>query len=161
MNLKKVALILLLAMLLGIGVASAKILTNQDKFTGGTRYTSYNDNLKGVSSIGLHKIIDNQNVNYELNVSAYALPKENFSKEYAEIKVGQNLAIKAEVKAVRLLPTLNYMSTDIKISDEAIQQILESERVALKLYVENGTPIVFVLPDNVLAEWKEVIATEK
>lgn len=52
-------------------------------------------------------------------------------------------------------------SVTYSLGQEDVDKIFIANRVAFKLTQNNGSQFVYVLPDDVLSEWKRVIATEK
>lgn len=161
---RRIAFFLLLIMIMGMAVASSEIRHGIDNFTGGKRYTSGNY-LANQEWIGLRKLIDGNIVTYEALFSEEELKNTKFSSNSGEIKIDDNPVDMVVIKDISSNPTINngisFIRLTALITVEQVERIKNANRVALKFYKVNGNPAVIVLPDTVLAEWKEVIATEK
>jgi hypothetical protein len=163
--LKKIALILTLAILLGMAVANAEIRRGTDKFSGGNVIGSYSNISDTVDSIVLFKIVTPTSVEYAISARKSTVKEYAFSKTFLELKVDNEISHKIEVQEVLSLPTdkpfINWNSVKAPVSLEIIDQIKNGKRVALRFQVIGGYSPVVVLPDEVLVEWQQVIATEK
>jgi hypothetical protein len=174
MNLKKVALVLSLLILLGIGTASAEITRGEDTFTGGVRIRSYIEIEKPIQTLSFIKIVGDGFTGYEMSATrkTYDMPemrrigiKESFVKTNIEINIDGVSSHSIGVQNLTLNPTNNsYIFTSgikVVIPNDVSDKFKDAKRIALKFPIEDGTSLVYVLPDAVLAEWKEVINTEK
>ena len=163
-DLKKIVLILALIMLL-TPVASAEVARGIDSFTGGTRVGSYSNVKDAVDSISLVKIISPGLVEYEISAGKRSTKEFLLSKTFIDIKIDNYTSHSIEIKKVELIPTdspfVHSSYVDAPISNEIVDEIKTAKRVALRFQTANGHSLVLVLPDTVLAEWKEVINTEK
>ncbi|SDN23116.1 hypothetical protein SAMN04488502_11525 [Dendrosporobacter quercicolus] len=151
-------------MLLGISIVYAEIREGRDQFTDGKWRTSGNF-LDNQQWIGLRKISDGEVTKYEILFSEKELKYVKFSEKSGEIKIDDKPVSQLQVGAVSSRPALSsglsHLSLTITVSSEQIKSIETAQRVALKFRKTDGTSTVLVLPDAVLAEWKEVINTEK
>lgn len=59
---------------------------------------------------------------------------------------------------MRIVGEYLYM-LDYQIPKEVIEKLQTANRVALRFTQNSGSTFVYVLPDEVLAEWKQVINT--
>lgn len=168
MNLKKVALVLLLIMFIGLTVVSAEIRRGKDEFTNGSIIGSYiNVNTSGViDGISLTKTVTSNSSEYTIIAKNTTLKEFAFAKTFIEIRIDENLTHKIDVEKVSSTrvpsSSVDYrFSVVVPANEQIINELKGAKRVALRFQcVDNFSP-VYVLPDNVLAEWKEVIATEK
>lgn len=165
--LKRIFLLSIMFLFLCGSIADAEIIKGKDDFTGGkTCYSTYK--FSSDESICFTKIYDKNLENYELEFWKKSLLGENYARIPIEIKVDDNPIQKIEVKEINSLPTDPFsrtapvvISNKADISQSIIGDIKDSRRVALKAYKDKYSPVIVVLPDTVLAEWKEVIETEE
>ncbi|HML33858.1 hypothetical protein [Sporomusa sphaeroides] len=161
---KRIALVLVLIILTGTMVVSAEIRTGTDSFTGGSRYTSGNY-LDDEKWVGLRKIIDGDKMLYELLFSEKDLKHVKFTQDNGEIKIDNNPINSIIIKETSSMPTINSALSHIRLSAtislEQIEPIKNANRVAFRFCKTDGTTSIIILPDAVLAEWKDVINTEK
>lgn len=79
-----------------------------------------------------------------------------------EVKIDETI-YKANVVETKDYKDLYYGVGDLvcesQLPEEAIEPLKSAEKVALRYHRENGYRDVVELPDDVLAEWKEVINT--
>lgn len=147
------------------GLASAEIESGLDKFTNNKEYfTIYEAGYK--ESVGFTKIIDTTplcKITFSKNV-----PDENrYTGKYAEIKIDNGLVENLEIVENTSMKTGIYKSSGdfiwckALVPQDTVNRLLNAKRVALKVYLEKSPADIYVLPDSVLAEWKEVIATEE
>jgi hypothetical protein len=156
------ALIILLSAL----PASAEIRHGRDEFTNGTVIGSYINVADVIDSIFLVKTVTSNSSEYEIGAKSKTLKDFAFAKTFIEVKIDENPTHKIEVKGVSStrVPSsmVTYWFTVVApANNQIISEIKLAKRVALRFQrVDNYSPI-YVLPDAVLAEWKEVIAAEK
>lgn len=161
---KKIALMLTLAMLLSMAVANAEITRGKDTFTNDIRISSVSNEVPSLQWIGFYKILGNNSIRQEIRVAAYSYPYRLFSSDYAELKIDEGPIYKLSVSNSKFTPITNtkiYIFSTLEVKDEIAEKIRDAKRIELRLYRDNGSSFVMILPDNVLAEWKEVIALEK
>lgn len=165
MSLKKIALVLCLTILLGMGIASAKITRGFDDFTGGMTINSgtIGEPLR-LKNLYFSKIVNTNPIQYEIQVVRETYRGNAFANTFIEIKIDDYPAYQITVKESNVIPLVNkndiYSDITVSVPYDIVQKIKDAKRIALKLPTGTG-PFVYVLPDNVLAEWKEVIAMEK
>lgn len=162
---KRVAFFLALIMVLGIAVVNAEIRQLKDDFSGSTKIVSYTALERPVDSLSLIKITG---TNPKYSVFAKLKSSKEFSlvKTFWDLKIDDKVPVQLDVRVggVMVASDNRYMivsSATVDISDSLINDIKNAERVALRFQTEGGYTPVYVLPDAVLAEWKEVINTEK
>jgi len=161
-------------MLFGIAVAHAEITRVKDTFTGGHQIRSYVSVEKPVQTLSFIKIVGDGFTTYEMSATrrTYDMPemrrmgiKEAFAKTNVEVNIDGISSYSIDIQNLTLKPTANsYIFTSgikMVISNEISDKIKDAKRIALRFPIEDGTSIVYVLSDSVLAEWKQVIATEK
>ena len=163
---KRIALILVLIMLLGAMVASAEITRGKDSFTGGVTvnaYSSAGDSSK-LKALYFTKIIETEPVEYELQATRISFRDFILQNMPVEIKIDSHDTQRLKVKEASSMPLVNdsevYSDVTVTIPIDLISQINGSNRIALRFQTASGS-YIYVLPDAVLAEWKEVIAAEK
>lgn len=164
---KKLALLFICFMFVGGSFCSAEIVENKDNFTGGKLLISNTscklDMENKLKWFSLYKNINHNNVSYKLKASVTTYDKFTLSENKAEISLDTGNVFFLEVINRRDIPidSKHNVAVNYEISQEVIQGIRESNRVALRFTQNNGSQFVYVLPDSVLAEWKQVIATKE
>lgn len=86
-----------------------------------------------------------------------------YSKKDVQIKIDNdifNLKV-AEITFNNYGYSRKSISSKVEVSHEVAGKLLTSQKVAMRIYFENGKMHTFDIPENVLAEWKQVIAMEK
>ncbi len=157
---------LLCFMVFSVGVCSAEIFQRQDEFTGGnTIRSNYDIKLEEqLEWLSFYKNITKKTIRYGINADLMSFSR-NFGLSDKVIRFNidgdytydllvlnwQEMKISADY-----LYMLNY-----SVPLEAVDKLKNANRVALRFTRNNGFQFVYVLPDEVLAEWKQVIATEK
>lgn len=163
---KKIALILVLVMLLGMATASAEITRGIDDFTGGNRINSstVTANPSQLKQLVLRKLVAGKNSYYEIWGERLTTKNFLFKDTFFEIKIDSSPVINIDVKEASSMTYMDgpnmFSWVTVPISPDIIEQIKGATRVALRFQINAGD-FVYVLPDAVLAEWKQVIATEK
>lgn len=144
--------------------SSAQIVCRTDSFDGSEKVYSVQENVGGVASLSLIKINEKNSIRFQVDVATDRLKKYNFSKEYAEIKIND------AVYKMNIIRTREYKETDYglypiysrsELSSEAVEALKSAQKVVLRYHRENGYQDLIEVPDSVLVEWKQVIATEK
>lgn len=163
---KKITLVLALIMLLGMSVTSAEIGRGTDDFDGSQWVTSGTVLNSNGEWIGFQRKTIGAEKEYYISLASKAFSYIKFAKEDAEIKIDDHPVGKMKIKEVSSMPApldskMSYIDVKSVVPMEIVQQIKTAKRVAVKFYRENSVPEVYVLPDAVLAEWKEVINMEK
>ncbi|WP_434132767.1 hypothetical protein KIAC18_000298 [Sporomusa sphaeroides] len=163
---KRIALILVLIMVLGMAVASAEITQGKDKFTGGNKINSVTEtsNPSELKQLVLRKIITGNSPSYELWGERFTTKNFLFKKTFLEMKIDDTPIISINVKETSAMTYMDgpnmFSWVTVPISSDIVEQIKIANRIALRFQTASGS-YVYVLPDAVLAEWKEVIAAEK
>lgn len=162
---KQIVLIFSLVMLLGIGPISAEILSGTDDFSQERWYKSSNFIQSDKEWVGLYKVFESNAVRYGILYSEEAMKQIKFSQKQADFKIDESIIKQVDVTKVSFTPTLttgiNRIGINVIAPLDLIEQIKTAKNVSMRFYKENGAPVVLILPEPVLAEWKEVIATEK
>lgn len=165
-DLKKVAFILSLVMLLGIGQAGAEITRGEDKFTGSSTINSW---AKGTDSSQLKSLYFRKYVNtsplaYEIEASKITFRDFIFLGTFLELKIDNNPVQQLPIKEAKQMSLVResdiYSSIIVPVPKTTVEEIGKATRIALRFQTASGS-YVYVLPDAVLTEWKEVINTEK
>lgn len=162
---KRIVFLLVLVCLVGVCSDSyAKIHRNVDSFSENIGLSSYNE-LDSIDSLQFYKIIKkNSGKEYSLLLDSNTrAERQLYSKEDAQIKIGGNIyplkVIRTEYKK------FDYADDSAKVEVEIPQDIIEklenTEKVSIRFFAEKGYDRTIDVPDSVLAEWKQVIATEK
>lgn len=162
---KRIAIIVILIMLSGISVVSAKIGRGTDSFDGSVSIASSNS-TEVDGWLSFRKKTSNTNTEYFISSSLKTLSYIKFSKEDTEIKINDQPVQKLTVKEVSSMPSpldspMSFIDVTVLVPNELAQQIASAQRIAIRIHKENSAPYVYVLPDSVLAEWQEVINAEK
>ncbi len=152
-------------MLWGVTVVDAKIGRGIDDFDGSVSIASSNS-IEADSWLSFRKKISDTSIEYFITSSSKTLRYINFSKEDAEIKINDLSIQRIPVKEVSSIPSpmnsqMSFINVTISVPAELVQQMASAQRLAVRIYKENSPPYVYVLPDPVLAEWQQVINTEK
>jgi hypothetical protein len=163
--LKKIVLILALLMLLGTMVTSAEITRGKDSFTGAVTINSgVHGNASELESLYFRKIPQLKNVDYQVQATRTTFKDFIFTDTFMEIKIDDNPVQQLSVKEAKKMSLVResdiYSSVTIVVPPDLIPKINEASRIALRFQTASGS-YVYVLPPTVLAEWKQVIATEK
>jgi hypothetical protein len=161
-GLRKIALILSLIMVWGMAVASAAITRGQDDFSGGATINSGTNGLdhSELKSLYFRKIIDITPIEYEIQATKIASKSFAFLNSFIEMKTDDNPVRKIVVKESSFMPLAKYSDIIVSVPNDIVQEIKSAKRIALRFQTAAGS-YVFVLPDTVLAEWQQVINTEK
>lgn len=162
---KRIIIALMLIVLFGMTVASAEITRGKDTFTGAIIINSgVHEKTSELKALYFRKIPQLKNVDYQIEAVRINFKEFIFSDTFMEIKIDdspiQELPVKEAKKMSLVRESDIYSSITILLPDDIIPQINTAKRIALKFQTAAG-PYVYVLPDSVLAEWKQVIATEK
>lgn len=164
---KRFMLLLACCVLFGGGVSNAEISRGTDNFTGGDFIISGVDsNLSSngkVSNISFCKTISAEKVIYEIFVKSKGLDRFTVSREDLQMNIDgrETYKIISTNRMDSVIGGDHVVALDYTVENNVIEKIKDSGRVALKFTQNNGSQFVYVLPDDVLAEWKQVIATEK
>lgn len=170
MGLRKIALVLSLIMVWGMAVASAAITRNVDSFTGYSAISSHiYDDKEVLTEVNLKKTLSPTVSEYEIRLAGKG------HKEIRNFILGNSLVeVKVDDKPTYKLAPDNYSikplagsygnivsNVTFGLSVQSADEIKGAKRVALRVTMEDGSRYVYILPDPVLAEWQQVINTEK
>jgi len=164
--LKKVVLILSLVMLMGMGVANAEITRGQDSFSGGVTINSVTNTSDPteLDQLVFRKCVNTSPSEYELWANRITSKEFLFTNTFIELRIDNNSTRKITITKNGIISLADgykkYSHITVPLSIEFIEQIKSAQRVALRFQTMTGS-YVYILPDPVLAEWKEVINTEK
>lgn len=168
---KKIRLLVLLfvfVLLLPLN-ADAKVLSKYDSFDDTHMLYSLNYDVGGVDKLLLTKF-------YPKNASEtptflLSITKISFKEWYFFSPKGSAVKIDGEIHELSTLDTSHdYKSTRYKPElitsvmfnlTPLAEKIKSSQAVTFRIYFENQPSVDLEIPPDVLAEWKEVIATEK
>lgn len=161
---RKIIILTLCYIFFCIGICNANVtIKNNDEFTGGTVITSkiftdYNMS-RYLDCIVFTKTATSNIARYTLQTDAttsLGSPKDieiNVDGDYLFEPIHTD--IKSSLIDYRIRFVINY-----DISDDMVEKIRNANRIALKCKIGDFTKI-YILPDEVLTEWKQVINTEK
>lgn len=153
-------------MIFGISIVGAEVKKNHDGFTDGLKISSDVHPKWGADRVYFSKLITGELAEYQLLINERLGMDMSLKDQSVEIKIDNSPVQELMQYKYKINKTNDnkYMFNSVltmKIPIETITEIINARRVALRFERNNGLPIVYVLPDEVLAEWKQVIATEK
>lgn len=160
--------ILLLA-LVASGLANAEIRKGSDTFTGGTYVFSDYSAPDGRSYVGFERVGTAKTHMYKLVVSYKAVPGFLLSNTFVDIKINDNPVQHIPITAYSKYPwklsalgTVEQVGSDAKIDVSAafVEEVKSAKRIAIKAYYETGVPMVHVLPDSIVTEWRKIATNE-
>ncbi len=162
---KKIALILFFMMLLTMGVASAEIRHEEDTAANKTTIRSDNYVSESVDFISLFKTVTSNSAQYKIVAEKRTIKDFAFTKTFIELQIDENPVHMLEVGEVTTTSTISsvlfWFSVEAPVPQEIINELKAAKKVTLRFQrVDDYSPVV-ILPDNILAEWKEVLAFEK
>lgn len=162
---KKIILVLVSIMLLGIGQVSAEITRGEDKFTGGATINSVTNtsNPSDLDELVFRKFANTDPKEYEIWANRVTSKSFLFSNTTIEIKIDNHPTEEIAIKKNGLITLADgqlYSHITAPLTSGIIEKIKMAKRIALKFPTASSS-FIYILPDAVLAEWKEVIATEK
>lgn len=162
--LKKLIGFFIIALFLSFNTVSyAQIVKYFDSFDDSVKLYSYNE--MGISGTQFNKLFyKNGEVVYSLLLSSDTNNKEDmYSKKDGSIKIDDNI-FKVSVTNVyyhKFDYAKDLVELECTISTDLIDRIKVAKTASLRFYRENGSTNTIKLPDEVLAEWKQVIDMEK
>lgn len=162
---KRVLLLCLACMVLVSAVASAEVKKGKDNFTGGFNVSSHVAAEPFLKVVHLVKNVSDGGIMYKLTLSRIGSNKNVLGDEPIEMKVDGQPVYELEDYRYKLSEANSYgvlynSVMDIKLPLNLIDRIKETKRLAIRFRDARGISYPYVLPDDVLAEWKEVINTE-
>lgn len=161
---KRISIVLIFILLLSVGIANAGVGKGFDKFT---ESVTINSNVYGnphdLRALTFSKILNKNKLIYEIVMENDTYEKFILASHSLIMRVNDD-NITLPVKDYRTsTPIDNKINTTLTLDvpNEFIEKIKNANRVALKFTRNDGSTFVYVLPNNILAEWKEVITTEE
>lgn len=144
-------------------VSLAYIDKRKDSFDGSIVVSSYNK-LETSEGLQLYKIIKKEGIEYSVLISSNAVNKyDMYAKQDADLKIDSELfkavVLKASIK--RNDYSADRINVEICFTPEQIDKMKYARDVRVRVQKEDGGKKVINIPDSVLAEWKQVIATEE
>ncbi len=166
---KKIICLLSLFLLLNASLVNAEIRKGTDSFTNGISIRSYNEPESSLEPItSFKKILSNESASYEIMLRKSELIELKgmlLADSPLELKIGNNPVLEIKDYKYKITKThkdyLTFYNTVInaKIDKDVADKIRYADRVALRFECINYHD-VYVLPDKVLNEWKQVIEVE-
>lgn len=146
-------------------VAFAHITKRIDQFDESLRIRSVQQKIDNITQFNFTKTIEkSRNIYYQIYASSHLMKKNAFAKDFAEIKIDGNI-YKIDVVRIEDYKDTDHglyaISSTTQLSDEAVEALKSAQKVFLRYHRENGYQDIVEVPDSVLAEWKQVINTEK
>ncbi|QJW47659.1 hypothetical protein HA075_18930 [bacterium BFN5] len=162
---KRIALILFLMVLLTRAVASAEIRHEEDKIANRTTVRSDNYVSESVDFISLMKTVTSNSAQFKIVAEKRTIKDFAFTKTFIEIQIDEHPVHVLEVGDISTTPTVSsvlfWFSVEVPVPQDIINELKTAKQVALRFQRVDAYSPVVVLPDNILAEWKEVINTER
>lgn len=147
----------------GCGSSYAYIDSRINSFDGIRKVYSVQQNIKGLTQLTLVKVIDKEDIYFEISIATDLMKKHDFSQEYAEVKIDGKIYKMGIIKNVKYKDTDNGLysiESSAKLPNESLASLKTAKNVVLRFHRENDHQDIVDVPDNVLAEWKQVIATD-
>lgn len=162
---KRVLLLFMVCMVFVSAVASAEVAKGKDSFTGGFNVSSHVAAEPFLKVLHLVKNVSDGGITYKLSLACIGSKENVLGDEPVEMKVDGQPVYELKEYRYKLSGPDSYgvlynSVIDIKMPPELIGYIKETKRVAIRFRDARGISYPYVLPDDVLAEWKEVINTE-
>lgn len=163
---KKILLLFICCILINGSICDARIARGTDQFTGGARFTS---GMKGEDESTLRnllfkKILVEKTEEYYIKADNYTYKEHVLANSAIEMKIDNFSTCILESQNYKNIGPMEgkfLAILTVKVPEEAILQLKEAKRVALRFTRNNGFQFVYVLPDDALEEWKQVIATKE
>lgn len=162
---KKLILLFLCCALMGGSICNAEIAKGVDQFTGGIKFISgvKGDDEATLRSLLFKKILSGNTEEYFMEADNFSYKDHALTDNFIEMRIDDNptyTCIKHAYMDVGPMEGKFLAILTVKVPEEAIMQLKDAKRVALRFARNNGFQFVYVLPSEVLAEWKEVIKME-
>lgn len=162
---KRIALILFLMVMLTMAVASAEIRHEEDKTANRTTIRSDNYISESVDFISLIKTVSSNSTQFRIVAEKRTIKDFAFTKTFIEMQIDENPVHMLEVGEISTIPTVSsvlfWFSIEVPVPHDIINELKTAKQVALRFQRVDAYSPVVILPDNILAEWKEVINTKK
>lgn len=162
---KRVLFLWMGCMLLVSTVASAEVKKGKDSFTNGINVGSYIQPENFFDTMFFIKTISDGTISYEFSISRIRGKNNILGDAPIQMKIDHYPVYELKHYRYKVTGPDSYgveYNSDIKVKfpSELANQIKEAKRVAIQYEDVLGMEWPYVIPDDVLAEWKEVIATE-
>lgn len=161
----RIFLTFLCFMVINGNMCNAYIDRGEDSFDESVKIYSVQQKIGDIAQFNFFKTIEKtEKVHYQIYASSHLMKKNAFAKDFAEIKID------GSIYKIDVVRTEDYKDTDhglyaisstTQLSDEAVEALKSAQKVVLRYHRESGYQDLVEVPDSVLAEWKQVIATEK
>lgn len=128
------------------------------------RFYSIGEHLAMFSCLNLIKIVNlkDGNISYQLYASTQIDPNYGYSKQNAEITVdGTAYELRVEEARSIFILTPPWLTITVNVPIDITEKIKTATNVSVKLYRYNRYADSIIIPPDYLAEWKQVIDTEK
>lgn len=113
-----------------------------------------------VNWLSFYKIQLNGDFIYGLEAHNIALNKYGLSNTSAKVNInGEFYELNINNYAITSLIGVTLHKAIYDVPKNLVDEIYSANRIALKFTLNDGRQFVYILPDKVLAEWKEVINT--
>ena len=164
---KKIAFVLLLILILGAIPATAKITVYRDSFTSENEYSVLTKHYTHNQLLFIKKFEDGKPT-YTLYITYRTfVPEEQFQLPI-EIKVDDLPVISLKEKEEVSMSKINRFDYDnslkkskLIIPPHVIDLIRDGKSVKFRVLKGKAYSVTIALPDDVLAEWQQIINTEK
>lgn len=167
---KRIILMVLCFMVISFSVCSAEIRKGQiDTFDNSFRINSLNHSIGDIEQFNFYKKKNELNVEYSFYIRKECLYEIQFGYiiDKFQIKINDDIY---DLKVLKQNTQLNSYSfghafgeiiATIDVKNELLNEFKNAKNIAVRLTYSDGTNDTANIPDEVLAEWKQVIATEK
>lgn len=146
-------------------IGNAEIRKYDDNFTNGKEILSAYQEKSFGESIYFNKIMTDKKYTYSIICyNGVHDPRNSYSKTSMEIKIDENPIEYLEIKDTNVehYQKIIMMSCTTKeINGNVIDQISSAKRIAVKVYKQNNSPKVYILPESIINEWKQIINTKE
>lgn len=145
-------------------VANAEITRGYDSFNDAVTINSWgNEKIEDFRSLVFGKIILPEKDQYYIIIQNEEYSNLLFAEKKMEIKLSGYNLIDLEPYSYKVITGSKNSHAIIKyrVQEEVVEKIKNTNRIAIRVVRNNGLPVVYVLPDDTLEEWKQVIATKE
>lgn len=164
---KRVLVLCMLIVVAFSGIVHAEIIKGTDSFSGEAYISSWQYPKPLLDTLNFHKDIKTDGeVSYTLSISQITSKDFVLEDFPIEVKIGNHAVQKLTDYRYKMTGPDSYgikynSMIDARFPAELAEMIKNAEKVAIRFEHAEGTRVPYVLPNNILSEWKEVIATEK
>lgn len=167
---KRLALLVFCCILLSIGVCNAEIRRGKvDDFDGSLITSSVNHSIGKMDTLTfIKKYLNSKDIhNFYVNKNCVYEYQAGYAFEKAQLKIDEKIYELKILKQNTNLASYSFgtaygnISASLDINNELIELIKFSQKVTLRLSDSDGIHDTIEIPNYVLNEWKQVIATEE